>query len=97
MLQHAVTLLPQEYLCWETASLLPSAGMMLGNGTGGPWLGLAGASQGWRGPPPTSNWAGGDALRGIGKLLNCSWDDIPVALIQQALANFFGVATSLWV
>lgn len=61
------------------------------------WLGLPAGLEGWRGPPPTSNWAGGDALRGIGKLLNCSWDDIPVALIQQALANFFGVATSLWV
>lgn len=61
------------------------------------WLGLprVGGLEGT--PPPTSNWAGGDALRGIGKLLNCSWDDIPVALIQQALANFFGVATSLWV
>lgn len=64
---------------------------MVGIGWGFPGL------EGWRGPPPTSNWAGGDALRGIGKLLNCSWDDIPVALIQQALANFFGVATSLWV
>lgn len=99
MLQHAVTLLPQEYLRWETASLLPSAGVVLGNGTGFPWLGLAGASQGLGragGPPPPSNWAGGDALRGIGKLLNCSWGDIPVALIQQALANFFSVAVSLW-
>lgn len=58
------------------------------------WLGLPRVGGD---PPPPSNWAGGDALRGIGKLLNCSWDDIPVALIQQALANFFGVATSLWV
>lgn len=60
------------------------------------WLGLPRDWGGLEGPPPTSNWAGGDALKGIGRLLNCSWGDIPVALIQQALANFFGVAISLW-
>lgn len=58
--------------------------------------GFPGTGEGWRGPP-MSNWAGGGALRGTGKLLNCLWGDIPVALIQQALANFFGVAVSLWV
>lgn len=68
-----------------------SAGMML------MLVPVAGIGQGQRGPP-TSNWAGSDALRGcFGKLLNCSWDDIPVTLIQQALANCFGVAISLWV
>lgn len=37
-----MTLLPQEYLRWETAPLLPSAGRMLGNGTGFLCWGLAG-------------------------------------------------------
>lgn len=64
-----------------------SAGMMLG------LVPVAGIGQGQRGPP-TLSWAGSDALRGFGKLLSCSWGDTPVALIQLALANCFGVAIS---